>query len=283
MIKKGIFISMTKKQLIAALASSTLVLSTAGTALADEVTPLDPTTPSTEVVTPDPSSSTDTSSDTSDTTPGISDTGSTTEPTVPVDPTTPSTGDNTGEDSPTVPGTSEEEPSTPDPTETEEPETPSQPEEPTTDPTDQPGTVDVPTTDGGSASVTPDTSVPTNNPNISAETAAQAGASQVGTTSQVTGQIVQDVTSEAPVYTNTGATIVSTQNGSVVLADGTITSPEAIGATTNSDGTISVTTASGESTTLPMTGDANTTVLSLLGSVLAAIGGFFFKKRQHFN
>ncbi|MCF2567564.1 cell wall anchor protein, partial [Streptococcus pasteurianus] len=47
---------MKKKQLITALATSTLVLSTAGTAFADEVTPIDPTTPSTEVVTPDPSS-----------------------------------------------------------------------------------------------------------------------------------------------------------------------------------------------------------------------------------
>lgn len=138
----------------------------------------------------------------------------------------------------------------------------------------------VPTTDGGAATVTPDTSIPTNNPNISAETAAQAGASQVGTTSQVTGQIVQDVTSSAPVYTNTGATIVSTQNGSVVLADGTITTPEAIGATTNSDGTISVTTSTGESTTLPMTGEASTVGLSLLGSVLAGLSRLFFKKRQ---
>ena len=267
---------MTKKQLIAALASSTLVLSTAGTAFADEVTPLDPTTPSTEVVTPEPSSQPEQSTEPSvSTDTSATDTGSSTETTVPVEPTTPSIEDNTGEDNSTVPGTSEEEPNTPEPS--------SQPEEPTTDPTDQSGIVDVPTTDGGSVSVTPDTSVPTNNPNISAETAANAGASQVGTTSQVTGQVVQDVTSEAPVYTNTGATIVSTQNGSVVLADGTITSPEAIGATTNSDGTISVTTATGESTTLPMTGDTNTTLLSLLGSALAAIGGFFFKKRQHFN
>ncbi|WAK63917.1 hypothetical protein OQG81_03405 [Streptococcus macedonicus] len=48
----------------------------------------------------------------------------------------------------------------------------------------------VPATDGGTTTVTPDTSVPTNNPNISAETTANAGASQVGTTSTVTGQII---------------------------------------------------------------------------------------------
>ena len=267
MIKKGIPMFMTKKQLITALATSTLVLSTAGTVFADEVTPIDPTTPSTEVVTPDPSTQTEPSS------------GTSTEPTVPVDPTSPSSDvtEVTDDNGVTTDHTSDSG------TQTENNTEPSE-EVPNVD--DAGGVATdhtVPTTDGGTATVTPDTSVPTNNPNISAETAANAGASQVGTTSQVTGQVVQDVTSEAPVYTNTGATIVSTQNGSVVLADGTITTPEAIGATTNSDGTISVTTVTGESTTLPMTGDTNTTILSILGSALAAIGGFFFKKRQYFN
>ena len=277
---------MTKKSILAAVTVSALTLSQLGIVSADEVDVVDPTASSEIVVSEDTTSqsSSDVTSPTvpSDTeTPIIDDSGSS---------STPSTGDNTGEvtvDDPTVPGTSEEDPSTTDPTETEEPETPSQPEDPTTDPTtdptDQPGTVDVPTTDDRSASVTPDTSVPTNNPNISAETAANAGASQVGTTSQVTGQVVQDVTREAPVYTNTGATIVSTQNSQVVLADGTITSPESIGATTNSDGTISVTTSTGESTTLPMTGDTNTTLLSVLGTGILGFVGFLFKKRQRFN
>ena len=276
MIKKGILMFMTKKQLITALASSTLVLSTAGTAFADEVTPIDPTTPSTEVVTPAPSTQTEPSFGSSTDT---SDTGTSTEPTVPVDPTTPSSDvtEVTDDNGVTTDHTNDSG------TQTENNTEPSE-EVPNVD--DAGGVATdhtVPTTDGGTATVTPDTSVPTNNPNISAETAANAGASQVGTTSQVTGQVVQDVTSEAPVYTNTGATIVSTQNGSVVLADGTITTPEAIGATANSDGTISVTTVTGESTTLPMTGDTNTTILSILGSALAAIGGFFFKKRQYFN
>ncbi|MCF2565207.1 LPXTG cell wall anchor domain-containing protein [Streptococcus pasteurianus] len=266
---------MKKKQLIAALASSTLVLSTAGTAFADEVTPLDPTTPSTEVITPAPSSQPEQSTEPSTST----ETGSTTEPTVPVDPTSPSSDvtEVTDDNGVTTDHTNDSG------TQTENSTEPSE-EVPNVD--DAGGVVTdhtVPTTDGGTATVTPDTSVPTNNPNISAETAANAGASQVGTTSTVTGQIVQDVTTDSPVYTNTGATIVSTQNDSVVLADGTITSPESIGATTNSDGTISVTTATGESTTLPMTGDENTTLLSILGSALATIGGLFFKKRQYFN
>lgn len=228
---------------------STAILATASTGVyADELISDGTTSPSTEQVTPSTAPSSEVViPDEGSTTPST-DTGSTTEPTVPVDPTNPSSD--------------------------------------VTEVTDGNGVATnhtVPTTDGGTATVTPDTSVPTNNPNISAETAANAGASQVGTTSTVTGQIVQDVTTDSPVYTNTGATIVSTQNGSVVLADGTITSPESIGATTNSDGTISVTTATGESTTLPMTGDENTTLLSILGSALAAIGGLFFTKRQYFN
>ena len=259
---------------------STAILAAASTGVyADELISDGTTSPSTEQVTP----STDTSSevvipDDGSTTPST-DTGSTTEPTVPVDPTTPSTGDNTGDNSSTNPGTSEDEPSNSG-SETTEPEIPTETEKPSTE---ESGEVEVPTTDGGKATVVPDTSVPTNNPNITAETAQNAGASQVGTTSTVTGQVVQDVTSDSPVYTNTGATIVSTQNGSVVLADGTITTPEAIGATTNSDRTILVTTATGESATLPMTGDTSTVGLSLLGSVLAGLAGLFFKKRQRFN
>lgn len=228
---------------------STAILATASTGVyADELISDGTTSPSTEQVTPSTAPSSEVViPDEGSTTPST-DTGSTTGATVPVDPTNPSSD--------------------------------------VTEVTDDNGVATnhtVPTSDGGTAIVTPDTSVPTNNPNISAETVANAGASQVGTTSTVTGQIVQDVTTDSPVYTNTGATIVSTQNGSVVLADGTITSPESIGATTNSDGTISVTTATGESTTLPMTGDENTTLLSILGSALAAIGGLFFKKRKYFN
>lgn len=253
---------MKKKQLITALATSTLVLSTAGTAFADEVTPIDPTTPSTEVVTPDPSSQAGQSTEPSTST----ETGST-EPTVPVDPTSPSSDAADNNDTQTE-STSESS------------------EESTIPNVDDAGSVTtdhtVPTTDGGTATVVPDTSVPTNNPNISAETAANAGASQVGTTSQVTGQVVRDVTTTSPVTTNTGATIVSTQNGAVVLSDGTITSPESVGAKTNSDGTISVTTASGESITLPMTREANTSLLSALGTGLLGLLGFFFKKRHLF-
>lgn len=253
---------MTKKQVIASLAVSTLVLSTAGTAFADEVTPLDPTTPSTEVVASAPSSSTDTSS-------GTSDTGSTTEPTVPVDPTTPSTGDNTGDNSSTNLGTSEDESSDPG-SETTEPEIPTETEKPSTE---EPGEVEVPTTDGGKATVVPDPSVPTNNPNISAETAQNAGASQVGTTSTMTGQIVRDVTRSNPVTLYNGASLVDIRDGFVTLSSGEKVTPESVGVTSNADGTYTAKTIQGDMVTLPHTGEKNTAGLSAIGFFLMSLLG----------
>lgn len=261
---------MTKKQVIASLAVSTLVFSTAGTAFADEVTPLDPTTPSTEVVASDLSSSTDTSS-------GTSDTGSTTEPTVPVDPTTPSTGDNTGDNSSTNPGTSEDESSDPG-SETTEPEIPTETEKPSTE---EPGEVELPTTDGGKATVVPDTSVPTNNPNITAETAQNAGASQVGTTSTVTGQVVRDVTHSNPVTLYNGASLVDIRDGFVTLSSGEKVTPESVGVTANADGTYTAKTIQGDMVTLPHTGEKNTTLLSVLGAFILSVLGFSLKKRNH--
>lgn len=253
---------MTKKQVIASLAVSTLVLSTAGTAFADEVTPLDPTTPSTEVVASDPSSSTDTSS-------GTSDPSSTTEPTVPVDPTTPSTGDNTGDNSSTNPGTSEDESSDPG-SETTEPEIPTETEKPSTE---EPSEVEVPTTDGGKATVVPDPSVPTNNPNISAETAQNAGASQVGTTSTMTGQIVRDVTRSNPVTLYNGASLVDIRDGFVTLSSGEKVTPESVGVTANADGTYTAKTIQGDMVTLPHTGEKNTAGLSAIGFFLMSLLG----------
>ena len=168
-------------------------------------------------------------------------------------------------------------PSTPEP-KAEEPST--------TDPTskaDEPKTT-VPTINGGTATVTPNTNVPTNNPNVSAQTAANAGASQVGTTSQVTGQIVSNVSTQEPVYTNTGYQIVSTQNSQVVVAyaDGSTdtVAPETIGATVNEDKTISVQTASGEMKTLPSTGEKGGLLASLSGVILLALAWVLRKKNR---
>ena len=107
----------------------------------------------------------------------------------------------------------------------------------------------------------------------------QQGKSQVDTTSSVTGQVVQNVSSEAPIQTNTGVKIVSTENGLVKLSDGSLVTPEAVGAVTNADKTISVTKADGKKATLPHTGEAQS-LLSVLGAALLTVAGYIFRKKQ---
>ena len=148
--------------------------------------------------------------------------------------------------------------------------------------TDKDKKVEVPTIDGGTTSLTPDVTVPTNNPNVSAQTAADAGASQVGTTSQVTGQVVQEVSPSSPVQTETGASIVSTQNGNVVLSDGSVVAPEEVGGKVNEDKTISVTDKEGKLKTLPNTGLKESILLTFAGfGLLAIVVSFFLKKRSN--
>lgn len=190
----------------------------------------------------------------------------TTVPTVPTDPVA----------TPTEPTVTQPSDTTVTPTDgTTEPTTPTEPTEPSSD---GDGTVTVPTVNGGTTTLTPNPSVPTNNPAVSAQTAVNAGASQVGTTSTVTGQVVSNVTPSAPVYTNTGYQIVSTQNGQVVLSDGSTVAPEAIGAVTNTDKTITVTKADGTKATLPETGEA-ANFLAVVGTGLLGLVGFLFKKK----
>lgn len=263
--------------------SSVAVLASASplTAFADENAPVTSDVPA--VVTT-PEVPTDTSSAPSD---------DTVVPTVPETPTeTPSTPeDNTvvpTDPNVTVPSTSEPAETTPStevtqpsdttvtPTDgTTEPTTPTEPTEPSSD---GDGTVTVPTVNGGTTTLTPNPFVPTNNPAVSAQTAVNAGASQVGTTSTVTGQVVSNVAPSAPVYTNTGYQIVSTQNGQVVLSDGSTVAPEAIGAVTNTDKTITVTKADGTKATLPETGEA-ANFLAVVGTGLLGLVGFLFKKK----
>ena len=105
----------------------------------------------------------------------------------------------------------------------------------------------------------------------------QQGKSQIGTTSTSTGQVVHDVTKE-PVETNTGASIVSTQNGNVVLSNGSVVAPEEIGGNVNEDKTISVTDKDGKLKTLPNTGTAES-ILGAIGSMLLTAVGYFYKKK----
>jgi len=105
----------------------------------------------------------------------------------------------------------------------------------------------------------------------------QQGKSQIGTTSSSTGQVVHDVT-KAPVQTSAGDSIVSTQNGNLVLSDGSVVAPEALGAVTNEDKTISVSTADGKMVTLPNTGSEQSFLAAIGGLLLTAVS-YFYKKQ----
>lgn len=236
---------MKKKQLLSALALSTLALAQAGFVSADEVTPVDPSAPSTEVVTP---AETSTPAVTTDTTVPVDTTA---EQPAPVNPTTPDTSSTTekpqGKDNAeSLDGVPTDKPVTPD----------------TSSTTDKPqGKDNAESLDG----------VPAEKPKTTDE-ANEQGKSQIGTTSTSTGQTVQDVTEQNPVRTNTGAQIVSTRDGQVILSDGTVTSPEAIGAKTNADKTITVTKEDGSTVTLPHTGDKNKIAFGILGAMFAVAG-----------
>ena len=233
---------MNKKQVLATLALSTIALAQAGFASADELAPIDSSAPTTEVVTPTaPSASTETE------TPATQPT----EPSVtPVDPTTPGV---QGKDNAETPSASTEAPTAP----AETPTVPSKPQ----------GKDNAENLDG----------VPAEKPKTTDE-ANEQGKSQIGTTSTSTGQVVHDVTKE-PVETNTGASIVSTENGNVVLSDGSVVAPEEVGGTVNEDKTISVTDSEGKLKTLPNTGTAES-ILGAIGAMLLTAVSYVYKKKM---
>ncbi|HEN3009766.1 TPA: LPXTG cell wall anchor domain-containing protein [Streptococcus agalactiae] len=243
---------MTKKQLLATLVVSTLALAQAGVASADETTtfPVDGTTP--VVVSPaeTPVDQTQPSQPVETPTPGTTTTPATDAPVDPATPTQPS------ETPPTT------EPVTPAPSDPADPSTttPSTPsEEPKSDEPTQPSgepTSPAPSDGNGQTTPTPNPSTKPSEPTI-----------------PVTPTV------ENPVVTNTGASIVSTQNGQLVLSDGSRVAPEALGAKTNSDKTISVTKADGKKATLPHTGEAQS-LLSFLGVALSTVAGYVFRKKQ---
>ena len=233
---------MNKKQVLATLALSTIALAQAGYVSADELAPIDSSAPTTEVVTPTaPSASTETEA------PAVQPT----EPSVtPVDPTTPDTSSTTDKGEPAI----------------------------------QPELSEAVVSDKGEPAIQPELSeaVVTNKgtPEVQAELpkaelpkttveANEQGKSQIGTTSTSTGQVVHDVTKD-PVETNTGASIVSTQGGNVVLSDGSVVAPEAVGGTVNEDKTISVTDKEGNLKTLPNTGTASS-MLPVVGMILGLL------------
>lgn len=148
----------------------------------------------------------------------------------------------------------------------------SQTEDDTSQQNQETGTVEVPTTTGETATVNTDKSQATNNPNVSAQTAYDAGASQVGTTSQVTSQIVRDVTTANPVTLISGVTITDIQAGVATLSDGSNASLTDLGVTENADKTFTATTIDGEQVTLPETGESAIGVIVGLLIILAGFG-----------
>ena len=228
---------MNKKNVLAALALSTIALAQAGYVSADELAPIDSSAPATEVVTPTtPSASTETE------TPATQPT----EPSVtPVDPTTPSDKPQDKDNAGSLDGVTTDKPA----------------------PSDKPQDKD----NAGS----PD-GVPSEKPKTT-DQANQQGKSQIGTTSSSTGQVVHDVIKD-PVETNAGVAIVSTQNGNVVLSDGSVVAPEEVGGTVNEDKTISVTDKDGKLKTLPNTGTEKS-FLAVIGGLLLTGVSYFYKKQ----
>ena len=265
---------MNKKQVLATLALSTIALAQAGYVSADELAPIDSSTPTTEVVTPTtPSASTETEA------PAVQPT----EPSVtPVDPTAPSGKDNAG----SLDGVPADKPAPSDkpqdkdnagsldgvPTPSDKPQDKDNAGSLDGVPADKSAPSDKPQDKDNAGSLD---GVPAEKPKTTDE-ANEQGKSQIGTTSTSTGQVVHDVTKE-PVETNTGASIVSTQNGNVVLSDGSVVAPEEVGGTVNEDQTISVTDKDGKLKTLPNTGTAES-ILGAIGAMLLTAVGYFYKK-----
>ena len=241
---------MNKKQVLATLALSTIALAQAGYVSADELAPIDSSAPITEVVTPTaPSASTETEA------PAVQPT----EPSVtPVDPTTPDTSSTTDKGEPAI-----------------QPELSEAVVSDKGEPAIQPELSEAVVSDKGTPEVQPE--LPKAELPKTTVEANEQGKSQIGTTSTSTGQVVHDVTKE-PVETNTGASIVGTQGGNVVLSDGSVVAPEEVGGTVNEDKTISVTDKEGKLKTLPNTGTAES-ILSAIGGMLMTAVGYFYKKK----
>lgn len=234
---------MKKKQLLATLAFSTLALIQACYVSADEVNPVDPSTPATEIVSPT-APITSTTNPTEVETPAAQSTEPSASPVDPTAPSAPQDRDNTSSSN------------------------------------DNPTTPDQSAASSDKAQDTDNAASPDNVPEEKPKTTDQAnqqGKSQIGTTSTSTGQVVHDVT-KAPIQTNTGASIVSTQNGNLVLEDGSVVAPEAIGAVSNEDKTITVTKADGTKATLPYTGEIESS-LKAIGVGLLTVVGWLYKKR----
>ena len=254
---------MTKKTILAALTLSTVALTQTGLASADEVSspetlnevsvvtetqPIDPSTPIVPDVPTDPSTPPTT-------------------PDVPTDPGTPPTNPDTGGG------------------DTGGETTPDQPTDPGTPPstdgsdTDNSGGDNNPGTGG-------DTETPSN-PGTGEETTKPSEPSQP-TTPPINDDAVnkddQGNITVKPQVVAPNQTVVGTQNGQLLVQDASgntrLAEATEFGGQKNDNGTVSFKTADGKTVTLPETGSTSGTLLSLLGSGLLGLFGFFWKKKQ---
>lgn len=119
---------------------------------------------------------------------------------------------------------------------------------------------------------------------VKTENQMASNAEQVGAVSQVTGQVIQVVTPQAPVMTDTGQVVVGTQDSQLVVETSSgerqVVAPEQIGAKSNTDGTISVKTSKGQMVTLPKTGEVSSSVLSFVGGLVLLLTGYFSRYRR---
>lgn len=253
---------MTKKQLLATLVVSTLALAQAGVASADETTtsPVDGTTP--VVVSPaeTPVDQTQPSQPVETLTPGTTATPATDAPVDPATPTQPS-------ETPTTPPTTE--PVTPAPSDPADPSTttPSTPsEEPKSDePTQPSGEPTSPAPSDGNGQTMPTPNAPS-----------------TGDVPKDVKPMPEPVVTFNPFETPSGQTVVGTQHSQVIVqnTDGSTQTVKAedVGGTTNSDGTVTLPTASGGVKTLPETGEEGS-LLSAIGLGLLSLVGVVFKKK----
>ena len=265
---------MNKNQVLAILVLSTLALSQAGFVSADEHAPIDSSAPTTQIASPTKPTTTQTESSVDQATaPSVT----------PVDPTAPSDKDNAG----SLDGVPADKPAPSDkaqdkgnagsldgvPTPSDKPQDKDNAGSLDGVPADKPAPSDKAQDKDNAGSLD---GIPDEQPKTT-DQANQQGKSQIGTTSTSTGQVVHDVTKE-PVETNTGASIISTKGGSLVLSDGSVVAPEALGAVTNEDKTISVSTADGKMVTLPNTGTEKS-FLAAIGCLLLTAVSYFYKKQ----
>lgn len=250
---------MTKKTILAALTLSTVALTQAGLASADEVSmpetlnevsavaetqPVDPSTPIVPDVPTDPS--------TPPTTPDVP-----TDPETP--PTIPDMGGDTGGET-----------------------TPDQPTDPSTPPSTDGSDTD---TSGGDNN--PGTGGDTENPS-NPGTGEDSNTPSQPTTPPITDDAVnkddQGNMTVKPQVVAPNQTVVGTQNGQLLVQDASgntrLAEATEFGGQKNGNGTVSFKTADGKMVTLPETGSTSGTLLSLLGSGLLGLFGFFWKKKQ---